>query len=58
MAHVANAVRHREFAQSDNFRVVLVGKNGGIKLRSDAVISDVDMFAVIDRMPMRRAERG
>ena len=39
----------------DGFQAVLVGKDGGIKLRSDKVVSDVEMFDLIDRMPMRRA---
>jgi hypothetical protein len=39
----------------DGFQAILVGKDGGIKLRSDEVVSDVEMFDLIDRMPMRRA---
>jgi hypothetical protein len=41
--------------KGDGFEAVLVGKDGGIKLRSDKVVSDVEMFDLIDRMPMRRA---
>lgn len=52
------ALRREAGIKKDRFQVVLVGKDGGIKLRSDTVVSDVDMFDVIDRMPMRRAERG
>ncbi len=44
--------------QSDSFYAILVGKDGGVKLRSDKVIGDVEMFDFIDRMPMRRAGRG
>lgn len=36
------------------FHVILVGKDGGIKLRSENVVGDVEMFDLIDRMPMRR----
>lgn len=54
----ATALRREADIKKDRFQVVLIGKDGGIKLRSDTVVSDVDMFDVIDRMPMRRAESG
>lgn len=54
----ASALRREANVQEDRFQVVLLGKDGGIKLRSDTVVNDADLFAVIDRMPMRRAERG
>jgi len=41
--------------QSDGFHAILVGKDGGVKLRSNKVVGDVEMFDFIDRMPMRRA---
>lgn len=41
-----------------SFKVVLVGKDGGIKLRGGTVVSNADMFDFIDRMPMKRSERG
>jgi len=44
--------------EDDSFHVVLVGKDGGIKLHSEKVVGDVEMFDLIDRMPMRRAERN
>nr|WP_284737730.1 DUF4174 domain-containing protein [Agrobacterium rosae] len=53
----AVALRREADIKKDRFQVILVGKDGGIKLRSDTVVSDLDMFDVIDRMPMRRAER-
>lgn len=36
--------------------VILVGKDGTVKLRRDAAISAAELFSVIDRMPMRRRE--
>lgn len=39
------------------FQIVLVGKDGGVKLRSGEVVGDVAIFDLIDRMPMRRAEQ-
>ncbi|NDV99222.1 DUF4174 domain-containing protein [Salipiger sp. PrR002] len=38
------------------FKLVLVGKDGGVKLEEDAVLYPEQLFAVIDRMPMRRNE--
>lgn len=40
-----------------SFQVLLVGKDGGVKLRSETVVNNGSLFDVIDRMPMRRAER-
>ena len=41
---------------SDQFRVVLVGKDGTVKLDRDSVVSTAELFALIDSMPMRRYE--
>jgi hypothetical protein len=40
------------------FRVVLIGKDGGVKLRQEEPISMADLFALIDSMPMRKQEMG
>ena len=40
------------------FRVVLIGKDGGVKLRQDAPILAADLFGLIDSMPMRQQEIG
>ncbi len=39
------------------FRVRLVGKDGGVKLDQSKPVSIPDLFALIDAMPMRRAEK-
>ena len=39
-----------------DFTVVLVGKDGGEKYRSHRPLSTAELFALIDAMPMRRAE--
>ncbi|KQM32260.1 hypothetical protein ASF03_12290 [Rhizobium sp. Leaf68] len=54
----AAALRDEAGVKKGSFQVILVGKDGGIKLRSDTVVPDVELFDVIDRMPMRQAERG
>jgi hypothetical protein len=43
-------------ATDDRFAVLLVGKDGGVKLRSSRPVSAEDLFALIDTMPMRRRE--
>ena len=40
------------------FRVVLIGKDSGVKLRQEEPISMADLFALIDSMPMRKQEMG
>lgn len=42
--------------KEDEFKVVLVGKDGRIKLKSEQVISNQKLFSTIDAMPMRRNE--
>ncbi|MCO5733723.1 DUF4174 domain-containing protein [Rhizobium sp. SSA_523] len=56
----SDAAQIRSDAESGgtSFEVVLVGKDGGIKLRSPDIVSEVELFDLIDRMPMRRAEGG
>ena len=44
----------RPFAPS--FRVRLVGKDGGVKLDQNVPVEPAALFALIDAMPMRRAE--
>ena len=38
------------------FSVVLIGKDGGEKLRRAVPIPTAELFALVDAMPMRRAE--
>jgi hypothetical protein len=38
------------------FAVILMGKDGGIKLRRQSQTKLTDIFALIDAMPMRREE--
>lgn len=41
-----------------DFRVVFIGKDGGVKLRQDEPILAADLFALIDSMPVRKQEIG
>ncbi len=40
----------------DEFRAVLVGKDGTVKLDRNDPVTSADLFALIDSMPMRRLE--
>jgi Domain of unknown function (DUF4174) len=52
----AGAVRTLYRASEGAFRVLLIGKDGGIKLDNAQPITASDLTAEIDRMPMRRDE--
>lgn len=43
-------------ADPAKFTVVLVGKDGGEKYRSNKVLQPAELFAIIDAMPMRKQE--
>ena len=48
---------YRQFAvQPGEFRAILVGKDGTVKLNRRSAVSDEDLFSLIDSMPMRRQE--
>lgn len=51
----AQGALHRSFG-IDGFAVLLIGKDGGVKLQSQEPITADALFAVIDAMPMRRQE--
>ncbi len=48
---------YRRFAvDTDEFRAILVGKDGTVKLDRDDPVTSEDLFDLIDSMPMRRRE--
>jgi hypothetical protein len=52
----ARALR-RELGVGDTaFRTVLIGKDGGVKLKSSSPICAATLFNTVDAMPMRRQE--
>lgn len=54
---VANSEIYKRYAlKGEDFTIVLIGLDGGIKLRQPEVISRQKLFDRIDAMPMRRAE--
>ena len=55
----AAALRQRlDQAEDIGFSVVLVGKDGTVKLREAAPVDTAALFALIDSMPMRQSEMG
>lgn len=52
----ATSFYRRYAVGADRFRVILVGKDGTVKLDSGEVVGSDELFALIDAMPMRRRE--
>jgi hypothetical protein len=52
----AASLREQFSIPQEVFAVVLVGKDGGIKLRRNDFVSLQEIFDLIDSMPMRRQE--
>lgn len=52
----AAAIRTKFAAPLGQFTCILVGKDGGIKLRQDSQVKLEEVFDLIDGMPMRREE--
>ena len=52
----AAAVRQNFKVRSGSFTIILVGKDGGVKLRRTEKVNLTDIFSLIDAMPMRREE--
>jgi hypothetical protein len=50
-----NLRNHFDISSSD-FTVLLIGKDGTEKLRSDGAVSTTKLFKTIDAMPMRKLE--
>ena len=51
-----NKLRKQFDVNQEGFTVILVGKDGGEKLRQHEILSVEKLFATIDAMPMRRQE--
>lgn len=58
-AHLASAPFYREYGVSEKeFTVLLIGKDGEVKLQRDQPIQRDTLFETIDAMPMRQREMG
>ena len=54
--NAAETLRARFDVDADAFAVILVGKDGGVKLREDRPVPLATIFERIDAMPIRQAE--
>jgi hypothetical protein len=52
----AEGIRSGFGVRSGRFQVLLIGKDGGVKLRSEQPVPVQDILGLIDSMPMRRQE--
>lgn len=43
-------------SKDDAFEIILIGLDGGIKLRQTELLDTETLFSTIDKMPMRRSE--
>ncbi len=41
---------------NSDFKIILIGLDGGIKIEQNKLLTTKELFATIDSMPMRRAE--
>ena len=41
---------------NEPFTVILIGKDGGVKYRSNSILTANRLFAMVDAMPMRQSE--
>lgn len=55
-AEHSESLRDAAVIADDDFQVLLIGKDGGVKSRYGSPPPLEDVFALIDSMPMRRAE--
>ena len=52
----ASQLRNRYNIDKNEFRYILIGKDGGVKLNKKEYVPNKDLFSVIDAMPMRQRE--
>ena len=56
MTEKALAVLSLQKIVADDLHQLLIGLDGGIKLRQNSILTKEKLFAIIDGMPMRRRE--
>ena len=55
-SQAAENLRRRFGVRQGAFTVVLVGKDGGVKLQQSGPVTSAEIFGLIDSMPMRQRE--
>ncbi len=51
-----DSLREKYGVDGQHFVVLLIGKDGGVKLQSEEPVTTTELFSLIDSMPMRRRE--
>jgi len=54
--HKARLNYHELREKAESMEILLVGLDGDIKLRRSSLLTHQELFAIVDRMPMRRSE--
>lgn len=52
----AETIRNNFSDQKETYSIFLIGKDGGVKLQKNQLLSVDELFNTIDRMPMRQRE--
>lgn len=52
----SNSLFKKFVNKKDDFTVWLIGLDGGIKLKQNTILAKIQLFALIDGMPMRKRE--
>jgi hypothetical protein len=52
----ADRLRNRYNIAEQEYRYILIGKDGGVKLNKKEFVPNKDLYSVIDAMPMRQRE--
>ena len=52
----AKELKNKLNLEDDSFTVILLGKDGGVKLRQSRLLPSTQLYALIDAMPMRKQE--
>ncbi|MDX1472074.1 MAG: DUF4174 domain-containing protein [Flavobacteriaceae bacterium] len=54
--NIKNGFKDSLFNPDSDFEVILIGLDGGVKLRQNTILTKEKLFSTIDAMPMRKAE--
>lgn len=55
-SHTCKKLYKKFKVSKDKFTIILIGKDSGEKYRKNTILTAEELFAVIDAMPMRKAE--
>lgn len=53
---LSNQLAEEMLHKNNEFEIILIGLDGGIKLRKTEILTTKELFQTIDSMPMRKAE--